>query len=222
MRIFIFMVDKFNSMPFNYCDYRCDRCDETNNCRVYKENKERILQHYLRGEDPDDPQVFINDLKHIFDKTKDMLEKTAQEQGINIDERSEEDNEEIEPRSYLIYNYAYEYYIQAEKLIRKVEKTRISEEINEDFDDFVWYHTLLVAKTSRLVSGFDDNFFDEEVREIEQGTLLVINKAITLSKKALEHMLNELPDDFQQITGLLELLKRFEKQLKIDMRAKAS
>lgn len=224
MGIFIIMADKFKPGPYNYCDYRCDRCDERENCRVYKENEERMLQHYLKGEDPNDPEIFINDLKDIFDKTKDMLEKAAEEQGININELSDEEEiVEVDPHNYVIYNYAYEYYKQAKKLIQKIEKTGIPEEIKEDFDDFAWYHTLLVAKTGRLVSGFDDKFFDEEVRAVEEeGTLQVINKAITLSKNALENMLNELPDDFQQIAILLDLIKRLEQQIKIDIRAKVN
>lgn len=216
------MADKFKPGPYNYCDYRCDRCDERDNCRVYKDNEERMLQHYLKGEDPDDPQIFINDLKDIFDKTNDMLKKAAEEQGINIDELSDEEEvPEVDPHDYIIYNYAYEYYELAKKMIEKIEKTGMPEEIQEDFDDFAWYHTLLVAKTGRLVSGFEDRFFDDEVREVEEkGTLQVINKAITLSKKALENMLNELPDDFQQIINLLNLIKRFEEQIKTDIRAK--
>lgn len=215
------MTMKFKLGPYNYCDYRCVRCEEKDNCRVYKENEERLLQHYLRGEDPNDPQIFINDLKDIFEKTKEILRKSAEEQGIDADESPEEKIQEIDPHSYAIYNYAYEYYVQAKKLVKKIENTKIPDAIKDDFEDFTWYHTLLVAKTGRLVSGFDNNFFDEDVRKIEEeGTIQVINKSVTLSKKALGNILNELPDDFQQIVNLLDLLKQIEKQLKTDIRAK--
>jgi len=215
------MVDKFKPGPYNYCDYRCDRCDEKDNCRIYKENEERVLQHYLKGEDPNDPNIFLNDLKEIFDKTKDMLKKAAEGQGININELPNAEIPEVDPHTYAIYNFAYEYFDQAHKLIQKLEKTGIPEEIEEEFEDFAWYHTLLVAKTGRLISGFDDEFFDEEVREVEEeGTLQVINKGIILSKNALENMLNELPDDFPRIVDLLDILKRLEMQIKTDIRQK--
>ncbi|MGQ9818014.1 MAG: hypothetical protein ACUVQ3_08730 [bacterium] len=217
------MTEKFKPGPYNYCDYRCDRCEEKDNCRVYKENEERMLQHYLRGEDPNDPQIFMNDLKDIFEKTEDILRKAAEEQGIDVDESAEEEIREVDPHSYAIYHYAYEYYAQAKELVRKIENTLIPDAIKDDFEDFAWYYTLLLAKAGRLVSGFDDKFFDEEVRKVEEeGTIQVINKSVALSKKALENMLNELPDDFQKIVNLLDLLKKIEKQLKTDMRAKVN
>ncbi len=207
--------------PYNYCDYRCDRCDQKDSCRVYKDNEERMLQHYLKGEDPNDPSIFLNDLKEIFDRTQEMIKKAASEQGIDLDEIPEEPIPEIDPHTYVIYNLAYEYFDQAHKLIKKLEKTGIPEDITEEFDDFAWYHTLLVAKTGRLVSGFDDEFFDKAVREVEEeGTLQVINKGITLSKNALEKMLNELPEDFQSIVDLLDVLKRLAAQINKDIREK--
>ncbi|MEO0143189.1 MAG: hypothetical protein ABIL70_09345 [candidate division WOR-3 bacterium] len=215
------MARKFKPGPYNYCDYRCERCAERENCRVYKENEERLLEHYLKGEDPNDPQVFLNDLKEIFDKTKEMLKRVAAEQGIDLDELPDEEIPEVDPHSYVIYNLAYEYFDQAHKLIKKLEKSGVPEEIEEEYDDFVWYHTLLVAKTGRLVSSFEDEFFDAETRKgEEEGTLQVINKGISLSKNALQKMLNELPDDFQRIVDLLDILKRLELQIKNNLREK--
>jgi|UniRef100_A0A7C4XFU6 DNA-directed RNA polymerase specialized sigma24 family protein len=216
------MTREFKPGPYNYCDYRCERCDEREYCRVYKENQERLLQHYLKGEDPNDPEVFLNDLKEIFEKTKDMIRKAAEEQGIDLEdleEIPEEEIEEFDPHNYVIYNLAYDYFDQAHKLIKKLEKEGIPEEIAEEFEDFVWYHTLLVAKAGRLVSSFDDKFFDEETKRIEQeGTIQVLKKGIKLSRRALDKMLNELPDDFQSIVDLIDTLKRLETQLNSDMK----
>ncbi len=216
------MADNFKPGIYNYCDYRCDRCEDRENCRVYKENQERILEHYLKGEDPYDPSVFLNDLKEIFEETQEMLKKAAMEQGIDINELPEEEVREIDPHSYVIYNLAYEYYDKAHNLIQKLEQNGIPESVELEYDDFVWYHTLIVAKTGRLVSGFDDDFFDDEIREIEEnGTLQVIKKGLMLSKQALEKMLDELPDDFETIVDLLGTLKEYERQLNADMRQKA-
>lgn len=188
---------------------------------VYKENQERLLQHYLKGEDPEDPEVFLNDLNEIFEKTQKMIKAAAEEQGIDLDEIPDQEIERVDPRTYLIYNLVYEYFNRARQLINELEKEGIPEEIEEEFEDFIWYHTLLVAKTGRLVSGFDDEFFDPEVREVEiEGTLQVINKGITISKKALEKMLNELPDYFQELVDLIDILSKYERQLKSDMRKK--
>ncbi len=92
--------------------------------------------------------------------------------------------------------------------------------MREDFQDLVWYHTLITAKSGRLVSGFIDDF-DEEVQQAEEeGTLKVINKGITLSKNALQNMLNELPDHLYTIAHLIELLKTLEQQIQTDIHEK--
>ncbi|MEO0095298.1 MAG: hypothetical protein ABIL66_05335 [candidate division WOR-3 bacterium] len=216
------MAEKFKPGPYNYCDYRCDRCSETDSCRVYKENQERLLQHYLKGEDPNDPKIFMSDLKEIFEKTQEMIIKAAKEHGIDLNDIPKVEPEEIDPHTYVVYNLAYEYFDRAHKLIKKLEKEGVPEEIEEEFDDFIWYHTLLVAKVGRLVSCFDDEFFDTETRKIEEeGTLRVIFKGIELSKIALNKMVNELPDDFQEIVDLHNILKKLEMQLKSDMKLKA-
>jgi cytochrome c556 len=213
--------EKFKPSPFNYCDYRCDRCDEKDRCRVYKDDQERLLNHYVKGEDPYDPEIFYNDLKEIFEKTKEMITKVAKEQGIDVDETPDEEMPRVNPKEYEVYNLAYQYFQEAHDFIKGLEKTEIPETIVEEYEDFVWHHTLIAAKAGRLVSGFNNDFLDEEARMMEEeGTLKVINKGISLSKNALEVMLNELPDHLHAIAGLLELIKRLEKQIQLDIRQK--
>lgn len=214
---------KFKSSPYNYCDYRCERCDEKDNCRVYKDNEERALQHYLKGEDPYDPEVFLKDLHNIFAKTKNMVKDMAKKQGIDIDVSPDEQVPEVNPEEYTIYCIAHEYFKEASSFIKELQTSGIPNSMEEDFSDLVWYHTLIAAKSGRLVSGFIDDFFDDEVQEVEEkGTLKVINKGIDLSKKALQNMLNELPDHLLQIADLMALLKRLEDIIKTDIRQKVA
>jgi len=209
------MPEKYKPPPFNYCDYRCERCEEQENCRVYKEDQERILKHYSKGEDPYDPKVIFNDVSEILHRTKDMLKKDIEKYGINLDEISKTEVPESKPEDYVIYQLAEEYYKKANALIKELERTGIPETISEKFEDLIWYHTLIVAKTGRLVSGFDDDLENELSKIEEEGTLKVINKAIALSRTALDRMLNELPDHFNTIINLLDLLNRLEKELLI-------
>ena len=215
------MSEQYKPPPFNYCDYRCDRCDQQKKCRVYKDDQERLLDHYRKGEDPYDPKIFMNDLKEIFGKTEKMIRKMAKEQGIDLDETPDEEIPEVKPEEYMIYRLAYSYFKEANALVKILEKTGIPETSQPDFDDFVWYHTLIAAKTGRLVSGFIDDFLDEELTKIEEeGTIGVIKKGISLSKDALQNMLNNLPDHFYTIADLLDMLKRIENQLDTDIRQK--
>lgn len=215
------MTEQFNPPPFNYCDYRCDQCDEQMNCRVYKDDQERLMEHYRKGEDPYDPQVFMNDLREIFGRTEMMIRKIAEEQGVDLDDAIAEEMPEVNPDEYVIYRLAYQYFEEASVFIKQLEKASIPDSIRSDYDDLVWYHTLIAAKTGRLVSGFIDDFFEEDINRIEEeGTVGVIRKGINLSKRALENMLGELPDCLYMIANLMEMLKRIEKQLETDIRQK--
>lgn len=218
------MADKKHKpSPYNYCDYRCERCDEKDNCRVYKDNAERVLQHYLKGENPDDPEIFLKDLHNIFAKTKSMIKDMAKKQGIEIDTSPGEEIPEVDPEEYTIYCIAHEYFKEASNFIKELQPSDIPNSIEEDFSDLVWYHTLIAAKSGRLVSGFIDDFFDDEIQEVEEkGTLKVIAKGIDLSKKALQNMLNELPDYLPQIADLMALLKRLEDIIKTDIHQKVA
>ncbi len=188
---------------------------------VYKENQERILNHYLKGEDPYDPDIFLNDLKEIFAKTKNMIKDMAEEQGISLEESKGEEVPEVNPEDYVVYRLAHRYAREAHTFIKELEKSGIPESVQEDFADFVWFHSLIAAKSGRLVSGFIDDFFDEEVQKVEEeGTLKVITKGIGLSKNALQNMLNELPDHLHTITYVMGLLKELEKQLAANIREK--
>jgi hypothetical protein len=215
------MNDKFKPPPFNYCDYRCDRCDEQENCRVFKDDQERLLDHYRKGEDPYDPEVFMNDLKKIFSRTEKMIRKAAREHGVDLEGVEEDDVPEVDPEEYVIYRLAYRYFEEANVFIKALEKIGIPENIKSHYDDLVWYHTLIAAKSGRLVSGFIDDFLDEEISSIEEeGTVSVIKKGIRLSRNALESMLSEFPEQLHAIAGLVEILNQIEKQLESDIRQK--
>ncbi len=215
------MNEKFRPPPFNYCDYRCDRCDEQENCRVFRDDQERLLDHYRKGEDPYDPEIFMNDLREIFSRTEKMIKKAAQEHGIDLDGVSEEEIPEVDPEEYVIYRLAYKYFEEANAFIKTLEKCGIPDNIRSHYDDLVWYHTLIAAKSGRLVSGFIDDLLDDEVSNIEEeGTVSVIRKGIRLSKNALESMLSEFPDQLHTIADLMEILNQIEKQMESDIRQK--
>lgn len=215
------MAPEYTPPPFNYCDYRCDRCEHQEHCRVFKDEQERLLSHYVKGEDPNDPKVFMKDIQNIFERTQEMIIKMAKEHGIEVDDLKTEPPPEINPNEYVIYRLAHEYYTHARAFITELENTGIPQVLEEEFYDLVWYHTLIVAKSGRLVSGFIDEVIEDDLQQYEeQGTIQVLRKGIDLSKNALERMLSELPDHLHTIAHLLELLKRFEERLSADIRQK--
>ena len=146
-----------------------------------------------------------------------MLKKSAAE--YDIDKLPENEEPTIYPRDYVVYQLAYQYARESHGFIKQLQNASILGDLKDDFDDLIWYHNLIVAKTGRLISGFADKFLDDKIRKLEEeGALSVINRGIELSRKALHHMLNRLPEHFYTINGLLKLLNRLSEQLKKNMR----
>lgn len=206
--------------PYNYCDYRCDRCDERLDCRVFREEQARLQEHYDRGEDPYDPEIFMADLKRIFQQTEAMIIHAAEQENVNL-----EDNDEIpvreEPEQYVLYRQAFEYRRQAKALIRLIEADQQPDTIREAFADLIWYHTLIAAKAGRLVSGFIDHRRSGEFqKKEEEGTLAVISKCILLSRQGLERIKTELPEHTHLIKELLAMLDQIEQTIQTDIRRK--
>ncbi|MBN2619483.1 hypothetical protein JXB22_00215 [candidate division WOR-3 bacterium] len=213
--------EHYTPSPYNYCDYRCDRCEHQKTCKVYKDEQERLIEHYVKGEDPHDPDVFMNDMKDIFDRTREMIMNIAQEEGFDLDSIEDVEVPHVDPKQYVLYCLAREYADEAHVFLKQLQQDGITEEAEDAFDDLMWYHTLIMAKAGRLVSTFEDDLRDEKMQEIEEkGTLSVIDKCIRVSRSALETMLSELPEYLQTIAELMDLLKRTEQQINKDIRQK--
>lgn len=212
---------RYTPLPYNYCDYRCDRCEHQDTCKVYKDEQERLLEHYVKGEDPHDPAVFMNDMKGIVDQTREMILNIAQEKGFDFDSIEDVEVPQVDPKQYVLYRLVRAYADEAHVFLRQLQQEGITEDAEEAYDDLMWYHTLLVAKTGRLVSTFEDDLRDEGMQDIEEkGTLGVISKCIRISRGALEIMLGELPEHLQTIADLVDLLNRVEQQINRDIRRK--
>ncbi len=206
--------------PYNYCDYRCERCDQRLSCRVFREEQARLQDHYDRGEDPYDPEIFMNDLRQVFQQTEAMIVHAAEQESIKLENNHKTTIGE-EPEQYVLYRQAFEYYRQTNALIRLIESGHLPDQIREAFADVVWYHTLIAAKAGRLISGFIDHHHDEEFQtKEEKGTLGVIRKSILLSRQGLERIKIALPEHTHLIKELLTMLDQIEQTIQTDMRRK--
>jgi hypothetical protein len=76
--------DRFIDGIYNYCDRWCERCRFTDRCRVYEREQKQLERHLLRGEDPDDPEVFVRDVTESFDEALGMLQEMADEMGLEV------------------------------------------------------------------------------------------------------------------------------------------
>jgi hypothetical protein len=77
--------DRFIPGIYNYCDGWCEQCRFTDRCRVYAEEQRKMERHLLRGEDPEDPAVFMEDVAESLGEAVQMLEQMVAESGMDLE-----------------------------------------------------------------------------------------------------------------------------------------
>ncbi len=73
------------SPPYSWCDSSCDRCPLQKGCPVYMTLRARREEHEQRGENPDDPGVFMEDMASDLTEAMKLLEKEARKRGVGLD-----------------------------------------------------------------------------------------------------------------------------------------
>jgi len=77
---------RFIAGIYNYCDRWCERCRFTDRCRVYASEQAQMERHVLRGEDPNDPKIALQDAAESLGRTLEMLAQFAKERGFSLEE----------------------------------------------------------------------------------------------------------------------------------------
>lgn len=193
--------------PYNYCDYRCERCEHRAECKVYKQDEERSLAHRLKGEDPYDMKIVMQDVEADLKQAMDMLRQQAEEMGIDLDEISDEESEmPPDPEEYPLYRQSHEFTLNAHQFLRKLREVRSANPVlEEEIGNLAWHHTVVSAKLARAYSGrgLDDELETEDAYRSAQVAL----RSISLCQTALKTMLNETPEFLNDILELLGMAK---------------
>lgn len=193
--------------PYNYCDYRCEECEYMETCKVYQKDRERRLMHQLKGEDPDDMRVVMEDVKESFEEAMDMLRNQAEELGIDLNDISDDEaRQPPEPEVFPLYRQSHEFTLKSHDLLKRLRETGFSEpSLKEEVDNFSWHHTVVSAKLARALTGKweGDDFSMEDATMSAQVAL----RSVCFCEGALKKMLNEIPELFNEILELLDLAK---------------
>src|SRR5688500_8259735 len=75
---------RFISGVYNYCVRWCDKCRFNDRCRVYDSERAMMERHEILGEDPQDPEIMMQDVSSTFEHTLDLLRKMADEMGVDM------------------------------------------------------------------------------------------------------------------------------------------
>lgn len=220
---------------YNYCDRWCERCPFTARC----------MNFAMTREYSDDPEAsdlnnekFWQSLSDIFKVTRELVEETAREMGVDLDnidfEESarEEDikdkiteNHECCQAAKTYYEMVTEFfeseYVPALQVVDKEHITNTAEQQKSDIldgpptlDEMVeiihWYQHFIYVKLMRAVRGTLGNAEEEweDFPKDSDGSAKVALIAIDRSMAAWGHMHPLLPSHQGQIMAIIVHLER--------------
>jgi hypothetical protein len=202
-------------LTFNACDYRCERCLETAGCDVFQKQQERSLLHRLHGRDGDDLAVVLEDVREIFEETKEMLLEKAEEFGIDLNYIPEEvsaaeDREFLESERDPLYKRSQDFTMQTHAFLKNIDSI-VTGEARDYFDDILWHHTVVTAKIFRALGSDED---DDILREDSRNSAAVAVKSLTICIMAFEYLASRYPEIAAKCKGLSAIAETIKKDVR--------
>ncbi len=146
---------KVPEAPYNYCDYRCEKCPWTEHCMVYQQEVSERLLLEAEGINPDTLEGALEMVRRSFKKVREMLEKDAERVGIDLsaftDPVPEPPETELEKRAV---ECGLRLHGLGEKISESEEYRNLQEILEEIYRDFMWNHLLFAVKLKRAIRGF--------------------------------------------------------------------
>ena len=194
---------------WNYCDYRCADCEHLLECHVALKEREQEMRAIVEGRAFDPFEA----VKESFSEAKEMIEKMAEEKGIDLDSLKTED---VKKHEFPLAEKAMEYAVNIMNFTRGIENIMVSENISKAVHDLCWYSSLLSAKLFRCLSGKYETMEedDTELKELDMEdankTAQVAAMAISKCRKALDNLrLEDLPEIQKFYTELRDIENGF-------------
>jgi hypothetical protein len=230
----------FISGIYNYCDRWCERCPHTSRCMNFAMTREY-------SDDPEANDIsnekFWQSLSEIFKVTREMLEESAEEMGIDLDSIDfEEASRDEDIKDKIVKNHACcraakKYYEMADEFfeseynpslhvvdqsdgenvpeLQKIDKLEGPATLDELVEIIYWYHHFIYVKLMRSVRGALGNTPDmlEEFPKDSDGSAKVALIAIDRSMAAWGHVHNYFPSHRDQILSIIKHLDRLRKRV---------
>jgi hypothetical protein len=230
----------FISGIYNYCDRWCERCPFTSRCMNFAMSREYTT-------DPEASDInnekFWQSLSEIFKVTREMLEESAEELGIDIDaidfeEAAQEENikdkivenheccRAAKKYSQMVTELFESEYMPTLQDVGKQERRNTVELNNVDamvgpaaveevVEIIYWYQHFIYVKLMRSVHGTLGNSLEllEDYPKDSDGSAKVALIAIDRSMAAWTHMHNFFPNLQVQILAILAQLDRLRKRV---------
>ena len=203
---------------YNYCDRWCEKCRFTANCLLYtQESKIKTYEILNKGDISGIEEVFDKEIDRLENETEEDDKSFEGKLGKDYFEEEYENDEDVfdpedkdilrESPRYPVNDLLDEFFIKSHTLIKTLNskynfnadsKEQLSDlsgkKSFDDFEIFVWYHTLIGTKIKRALFSLNDvnNEDDEEIREISAGDMNGSAKVGIISIKRTIDALNNL------------------------------
>jgi hypothetical protein len=218
---------------YNYCDRWCERCPHTSRCMNFAMTREY-------SDDPETSDItnekFWQSLSEIFKVTREMLEESAEEMGIDLDSINfEEASRDEAVKDKIVKNHeccraAQKYYKMVDEFfnseyipslhivgksdadnapeLQKIDKLDGPATLDDLVEIIYWYHHFIYVKLMRAVRGALGNAADilEDFPKDSDGSAKVALIAIDRTMAAWGCVTDYFPSHRDQILSIIKHL----------------
>jgi hypothetical protein len=228
------MEDKqFISGIYNYCDRWCERCDFSDRCEIYFEER----KNYNALQNKDD---FIAIVSQNLSKAKELLIKMAEERGIDVDDLEDDEaykkhrQKSKEARGHALSQHAMDYANQVHEWFQEndhleIYKQRLEKniELGIDLDEsdkalrlideasniINWYLFQMHIKLSSAIRYYPhDPEFEDEIQNMHHSSAKIAFIGLENSMKAWHTLLELLKDEEDFILHIIIHLQKLKAQ----------
>lgn len=202
--------------PYNFCDRWCEKCPggKRKTCRVYGEEFDRTIRHIAKGENPEDRDVVLEDVRENLEKSFKLLAACAEKEKIDISkcpQAGDTKRRESAKRKVLkhpLYKTALRYSRESAEFIKAVspEIQKVNAGLEEDFETLLWYHVLIPVKARRMLSGLLEEDKDDFCLFDVVAQLEIVKKSLAQSIAALQKISCSMPRSREDAACLIDLL----------------
>ena len=202
----------YYSPPYCWCDSNCARCPLQRDCPTCLTLRARREEQKQRGEDPDDPDVFMTDIRSDLTAAMDLLQKEARKRGIDLDDLP--DPPEPPPGAARLQEITMQYAVSIKDLVDGLRPGE--EQIHDELVGQILGNAFLLgAKAARVAGGLTEDcscFEDHSVyRHDTVPNLLLMEHVARILNELMAELSAKMPhlclDRYRGLRGdLHELL----------------
>ncbi|MEW6214508.1 MAG: hypothetical protein AB1478_04795 [Nitrospirota bacterium] len=180
------------------------------NCEVFQKLQENALLNKIRGRDEDDTSTVLQDIKESLQETVKMLKKMADEFGIEPDDIFDDKNISMPDfRNDPLYRLSHDFTMQTHDFLKNIDALA-NEHTREYFEDIMWHHTIVSAKTYRAIASASDDLMTDAV-----NSAAVAIKSLNICIMAFDYIFRRSPDISDGCKRLSAIASTLKKEIKL-------